>query len=809
MIVSFSTIAFISSAANAAGQTCVWTGSNSALWSDAANWNNCDNSGAPTTGDILVFNNNGTKASTNDIDGLSVDAVYVAGSDYVIGGNNLTIAASTPTAMDFAGSNNDFQINTTIVSNITTAINASAINTISGGIDLSISGVASDFRINATAAIDLNGTISGTVDHDFVLGNNTGTVSYNSTSIFTVGGVMRLADEGSIECSSASCFGNDGNALIIDGGGILTFPVPLTLLNSITVNSGIGTTQIKQLAASNVNLLGAFTANVSVDFIVTSSGVFWIQSNVVIAQDATISFKGFFGNSNEIFGVVSGDGNIFSNGSLTLIGNNTFTGVARVQGVEGQGVANLVAANSNALGTAAGGTVIGAGGRLTFDDVYGAIETSEPISILNGSDSLLIYSAHEMILNGTITIDTNANILSMSSTPVTINGQITGTGDLTYSTYGGGTYIFIAGSVSNNYVGKTYVRDALVSLRKTDSGIAIPGDLEITSELAESYVNIDGSLQIADSATVTITGANSYLLIAEDVLEAVAMLLGDGNLILATLSSMIYVGADGVDGTFSGKVYGSRAHVVKINGGSWEVNGQATGSLNNSIKYDIIGGTFIANFTGNSGENTPIDIYGGTLKGNSTVGNVTGGSGSISPGESPGCILGNGPMTFSAPMAVDIEIGGPTQCTQYDAILSTDALTLGSATLNLTMLNNYVPADGTVFQIGSATGITGEFAGLSDGDTVSSGGSNFIINYTNSDIVLTAVVAAPVTTTTTIPASGPTTTQIIAANDSASGALPATGSSLIKFVCFGSALLLIGFVIYRKCRRQKNTAIRY
>jgi hypothetical protein len=41
--------------------------------------------------------------------------------------------------------------------------------------------------------------------------------------------------------------------------------------------------------------------------------------------------------------------------------------------------------------------------------------------------------------------------------------------------------------------------------------------------------------------------------------------------------------------------------------------------------------------------------------------------------------------------ALDIELGGPTQGTQYDLLAASGAVTLGTGTLNVTLINSYVP----------------------------------------------------------------------------------------------------------------------
>jgi hypothetical protein len=89
--------------------------------------------------------------------------------------------------------------------------------------------------------------------------------------------------------------------------------------------------------------------------------------------------------------------------------------------------------------------------------------------------------------------------------------------------------------------------------------------------------------------------------------------------------------------------------------------------------------------------------------------------GELSPGNSPGCITYGGNVTFSASATLMIEVGGSTPCTEHDQIDVANQLTINSATLEVILINGFVPQFGDAFDIMSWGNITGSF-GIIDTD---------------------------------------------------------------------------------------------
>ncbi len=106
----------------------------------------------------------------------------------------------------------------------------------------------------------------------------------------------------------------------------------------------------------------------------------------------------------------------------------------------------------------------------------------------------------------------------------------------------------------------------------------------------------------------------------------------------------------------------------------------------------------------------------------------------ISPGQSPR-ILTTGNFNLATGASLDIEIDGAGVGTQYDQLQVNGTVTL-TGTLNILLSATYSPADGTSFTIidnDSSDLVTGEFAGLAEGDLVTVGGQDFIITYRGGD----------------------------------------------------------------------------
>lgn len=136
----------------------------------------------------------------------------------------------------------------------------------------------------------------------------------------------------------------------------------------------------------------------------------------------------------------------------------------------------------------------------------------------------------------------------------------------------------------------------------------------------------------------------------------------------------------------------------------------------------------------------------GTLAGNGFVGGTVF-AGTLAPGVGGAGLLGMGRLTLTMSSTFQIELNGALPGTGYDQVIVGDLVTLGNATLALSL--GFNPADDTSFTIIDNQGtdpVSGTFNGLAEGATVSAGDETFVISYHGGDgnnVVLTAAGAVP------------------------------------------------------------------
>jgi hypothetical protein len=119
--------------------------------------------------------------------------------------------------------------------------------------------------------------------------------------------------------------------------------------------------------------------------------------------------------------------------------------------------------------------------------------------------------------------------------------------------------------------------------------------------------------------------------------------------------------------------------------------------------------------------------------------------GHLAPGSGGPGTLVSANVTFAAGSTFDVDINGTTPGTGYDQLTTTGTVTLGGATLNVS-LGSFSPHIGDSFTLitrGSADKANTTFAGLADGATFTVGGTTFRITYvggtSHHDVVLTVV----------------------------------------------------------------------
>jgi len=723
----------ISSRAEAAGNTCSWTGNGGDNnWSTAANWDGCLGA-APTDADNLFFPPSPARTtSTNDLVGLDLDSIYIEASDMIFNGNDIDLTPTVDHALILNGDDNDWAISITINGSDNRQIFSAFDNIISGDIELNITGAGNFFigHNNSSSSLEISGDISGSVANNLYTSNSGYRVIYSGNNTFTA----NIFSGGEVTCKSNTCFGNVANTLDIYGNAV-TFE-DVTFANPINVSSG----------GSGIYSDGDVTLTGNIEL---AAPVFTIYAY----EDSTLSIESDIDtNTYSMFfmgpgthtqdGVISGSGEIFVYADTTFSGNNTFTGNVEIS------AENTLTVNSaNGLGTTDGDTTISFGATLVAGTGFGSLTIPENISVSGtgvsdgGAIRKTQSNASATVLSGTITLNYNTYIYVGGNTEVGFSGQITGTGNITFGSGAETGRVSFSGSVSNDYVGETNLESlSSLSLGKTGGAIAVPGDIYVHGDTGPSVLILSGDDQIADDTLVTLDAenyeANIYAPI--EISQTFGMISGDGKIRLTSDATELRVGSDDSDGVFSGIIQAGGSTITKVGTGKWTLTGTVAPEFGEFANFVVEDGELNTNFADTSGGFSPITLDGGNLSGTGNVGQLSINEGDVSPGNSPGCLNPTGNVTMAAsPSSLIVDIEGSTPCSGYDVFAASGNVDLNGARLELNTDPSFTPTPGTVFEIVGGNTVTGTFEGLPNNSNVTIGNYIYRINYTSNRVTLT------------------------------------------------------------------------
>ena len=501
-----------------------------------------------------------------------------------------------------------------------------------------------------------------------------------------------------------------------------------TAFNSITISgtgytlSGadilLGAGGITSSAGGTINL--PFTLGASQQWSVTT-GTLTLAGTVAL-NSFTLTLNSVGAATGFVNGVVSGAGAITKtgDGDFTLGGANTFTGPVSAN------LGRLIANSALALGagdnTPTNGMTVNAGGTFVFNNISIANEHITVFSTGNSGNGVLQSNGSSAQLGTTVLGDGAVafNILTPSS--LTFVGQVTGSGRFGL----GGDGLIAVANAANDFAG-------VVQWGATGGStntLTLAGNNAIPA--SKSLAPPAGALFNVNSFTQTITSLTG----------AGNTNLGSGGGGTLTLSNP--------SGTYSGAITGIGTLIVA--GGPWTMTGVSTWS--GSMSHN--GGTLTLN--GGSITTANVNQSNGTL---TLSGATIGGAVTINGGTIAPFMAANGTGTLTlAGSSTFLETISGSAAGQFGRINVTGAVNLGGATFSLAASGTPYPA-GTTFTIidnDAADAITGTFAGLAEGATVTSGGQSFAISYaggSGNDVVLTAQAITTPTTTTLASSANP------------------------------------------------------
>ncbi|MFZ2278158.1 MAG: autotransporter-associated beta strand repeat-containing protein [Prosthecobacter sp.] len=447
-------------------------------------------------------------------------------------------------------------------SNVGASTNAASNLVLNGGTLQYTGGATSTDRLFSIGSSGGTLDASGTGAVNFT---NTGSMDFNGQS-----GVRTLTLTGTNTGGNilAAIIGDNGDATALTKTGAGTWV--LTGANSYTgaTTIGAGVLQIGN---------GGTTGSLSTSSALISNGTLAFNRTDGVVQ------------GSDFASVISGSGGVTQAGSgtLTLNGDNTYTGTTNVR------AGTLEVTHNNALGTADAGTTVSSGATLLLNNVN--YSTAESLS-LNGSgtgSSGALRNSGTSTYTGAITAETNASINAGG-------GILNLTGGLVKD----GTVLTITGG------GTVYVSGTGISGASASSDLVVDGTTLVVS--ADS--DYSGPTTVQNSAALI---ANASVTTTRLDLSSDSMLAGTGAITTAVNQSMF------INGTFSvgdPGVAATPTNFALTTSGSGAVV-MGAGSV---IRLDLFSGAGLGNNTGNATAADSINLHGkvdATAGGTVVIGN--------------------------------------------------------------------------------------------------------------------------------------------------------------------------------------------
>ena len=482
-------------------------------WGTGTNWGNAT---TPNLGSVpgptanLIFSNNAftspafqlTTAQNVDLQqnrtaaSLQFDAPF----NYTLQGYQLTLdngsnsAAITVTSAQPGGAHT-LQSNLQLNSNLNINTNTNTALVLAG----SVSAGTKTFTLNNNGTTTFAGPITG---------SGTMTQSNTSTGTIIIAGNSATTYTGNIDIQRGT--------LQLGGSNVLSAATNLSLSNPIT---GIGTFNL----ANYNQTLGSLTYT-SGGAVTTGSGTLTLGGDVTSlasATEATMTGNLNLGSATRTFNVapgaaandlnisasISGTGagiNKTGTGTLLLSGNNSFNGANTIT------AGTVIAANDNALGTAAGSTTTTVSSGATLGLQGGiTVSSAEAITLSGTGDTgrsgVLDNLAGNNAVGGAITLAANSTLGAASGTTLTVAGAIGETGSArTLTANGAGTIVL---SSNNTYTGATTVNSGttLVAASNNALGTSAAG----TTVTSGGTLGFQGGINYTTTEALTVSGTGA------------------------------------------------------------------------------------------------------------------------------------------------------------------------------------------------------------------------------------------------------------------------------------------------------------
>ena len=615
----------------------------------------------------------------------------------------------------------------------TMTMSGSAALTFTGTVDLG--GTARTVNNTITESLTLNGAVS----------NGSLTVANGGTGGLVLGGTNSMTgitvSSGTLSVADAASLGSGTTTL---SGGTLSITGATTIANAIALSSGStisnaaaatlsgvlsGSGTLTKAGAGTLTLSGTNThtgaVTVSAGTLAAAGGsAIGDASAVTVSSGATLSL----GSGNETIGSLAGAGNVVLSYRLTAGGNNsdtTFSGIissTNTSGLTKTGTGTLTLSGANSY---TGSTTVSAGTLAVSGS--GTVGSGSAVTVDSGatlSSSAATLSLGSLAGAGTVSIGANTLYAGSNNTSTSFTGTFSGSG--AFYKLGTGT-LTLSGTNSSSFTGTMTVRDG--------GTLSVAGD----ANLGAGTVTLNGG-------TLTVTGAGTIDNAFDTGVNGATIDTG----VAVTLSGAIG-GSDGLTKTGTGTLTLSGTNTYSgpttVSAGTLLVTGALDGTSGVSVASGAtLGGTGSLFATGSS--STLTVASGATLA--PGVAGTNNGIGSLTV---------NGNLSLSGTLAV--EIAGTTAGTGYDQVIVSGGVTLasGASAVTVSRVNGYAAANAT-YRVVDSQGpgaITSTLSGLAQGDTMTSNGDLYTVDYvggTGNDLVLNGIVNPTVSSVTATTADG-------------------------------------------------------
>jgi fibronectin-binding autotransporter adhesin len=629
---------------------------------------------------------------------------------------------------------------------------------------------------NGTA--DVHGS-GATWDAGFGLYVGGGSSASGGTATLTVGAggtvsaqTFKIWPPGTVNLSGGTI---ETTNLIFGGGAFNWTAGTLHLSNTLEISpAGLLGSPLTIGTGKELHMIGLSVGSAAAGALVIPGGAVLADGDAVIAPagiaSVTVTDGGLFrtpdiatiGDQAAANGTVSVDGagsrwdhdGPTGTPSFFIVGNSG-TGSMNATGGGVIAVHNqCVPVIANNPGSHGSVTVDGAGSQWTTElhDLSVGYSGSGTLSILNGGSVATISSGNALIgdgpgSDGTTTVDGPGSTWTVLGL-LDIGNAGTGSLKVTTGAAVSAAEAYIA--LQQGSKGDVTVEGAGASFRNIGSngylivGGADAGSLTIkdggTVEAKETFVG-DGASGIG---TVLVSGAGASLVNSQDFAVGyfgqgiVSILAGASasNPVAVIGNNSGSVGRVTVDGAGSTWTNTDTLDVGPDGSGALTVSGGAAMSVTNTLTIWSHGTVTLNGGTINAGT---VDLTAGAvLGGTGTIASNVSNAGSVSPGQSPGLLTVNGNYTQAAGGSLECEIGGLTEGTEFDSVAVSGSATL-DGTLNIHLINGFVPTIGRRFMIMTFGSRVGQFAAVTGTDI--GNGLTFSVEYGPANITL---VAGPV-----------------------------------------------------------------